>query len=250
MGRVLRLSVGRTRRSRGRRPRWTRRSRGRRPRRAHRSELFLSRRPAPAPSRTSSLTLNLRSRFGRMEQRLHRRTQSRPEREPGRPPVVRRLDRRSVALGRRVLQEHHRSFVNRGGRYPRTRRPTSVPLTLVPKFHRTATHHGRGRRPPPSATCRRRGDLGRPSAIRRGGLRLRLSATHPWRDLPPHPGAIHRMRDLPPHPSSTLRGRALPPHPSANPGGSGAHLPDSGTGSAASRPLTRVIRVRRRTSPP
>jgi hypothetical protein len=191
----------------------TRRSRAFLVRRGHRTELFLSRSPIPPPSRISSLTLNLRSRLARTGQQLHRRTKRRPERDPDRPNVVGRPDGRPERVGRRILKEHRRSFVTPGPRQPRTQRPTSVPLTSGPKGHPTATHHGRGRRPP-------------------------LEPTHRREDLPAPRGAAHRRPILPPRPSATSVG-------------SGVHLPGSGTGSAASRLLlTRVIRVRRRTSPP
>ena len=216
----------------------TRRSRVFRVRRGHRSELFLSRSPTPPPSRISGLTLNLRSRFARTGQQRHRRTQRRPERDPDRPNVVGRPDGRPVGVGRRMLKEQRRSFVNRGRRQPRTQRPTSVPLTSGPKVHPTATHHGRSRRPPLEPTHRQR-DLPAP----RGAAHRKLGDQH-------RPKPAHRRRGLPLRPSGR-RGRVLPPHPSATSSGSGVHLPGSATGSAASRPLlTVVIRVLGRTSPP
>ena len=216
----------------------TRRSRVFRVRRGHRSELFLSRSPTPPPSRISGLTLNLRSRFARTGQQRHRRTQRRPERDPDRPNVVGRPDGRPVGVGRRMLKEQRRSFVNRGRRQPRTQRPTSVPLTSGPKVHPTATHHGRSRRPPLEPTHRRR-DLPAP----RGAAHRKLGDQH-------RPKPAHRRRGLPLRPSGR-RGRVLPPRPSATSSGSGVHLPGSATGSAASRPLlTVVIRVLGRTSPP
>jgi len=142
-----------------------------------------------------------------------------------RATVIRGLGPRPVGLGRRELQEHRRSFVSRHRWQPRTQPPTSVHLTTVPRSGPSARHHGKGPPPPLGPTHRRRGLL-------------------------PHPSAIQRGRVLQPHLSGTRRGRVLPPHPSATSGASGDHLPDSGTGSAASRLLTRRIRVRRRTSPP
>ena len=152
--------------------------------------------------------------------------------------MIRGLDRRPVGLGRRELREHRRSFVSRGRRQPRTRRPTSVHLTIVPRLHPSARHHRRGPPPPLGLTHRRRGrSPPRGATLRRRGDLHRPSATHR------HPGNQ-------PRPSSPRRGRVLPPHPSATSGGSGVLLPGSGTGSAASRLLTRMLRVRHRTSPP
>ena len=164
----------------------TRRSRASRVRRGHRSELFLSRSPTPPPSRISSLTLNLRSRLVGIEQQLHRRTKRRPEREPDRPNVVGRPDGRPEGVGRRMLKEHRRSFVTPGPRQPRTQRPTSVPLTSGPKVHPTATHHGRGRRPPLEPTHRRR-DLPAP----RGAAHRRLGDQH--RPSPAHRRGVSRL---------------------------------------------------------
>ena len=266
----------RTRRPGMRRGPWGRRahrSRMRRTPRAHRSRLFLSLSPTAAQRRISSLTLNLRSRFARIEQRLHQRTEGGPEREPGRPTAIRRREGRPGRLGRRVRKQH-RAFSSRGRGQSRTQGLTPVPLTIVPTIHPTATRHG-GNFPPhldpthrrkglpvfsraarrrrgdprrPSATPRRRGDPRRQCATHR--LPLRPGATHRWSVPPPHLGGTHRRRALPPHLSGTHLKDLLPPHPSATAGESGVCLPDSGTGSAASRPLLRgVIRVRRRTSP-
>lgn len=126
--------------------------------------------------------------------------------------MIRGLDRRPVGLGRLELQEHRRSFESRRRGQPRPQRPISMRLTIVPRLDPSARHHGRGPLPPLGPTHRRRG-------------------------LSPPRGATHRR------PGNQRR-------PSATSGGSGVHPPDSGTGSAASRLLTRRIRVRRRMSPP
>jgi hypothetical protein len=249
---------------RGPRGRRAHRPRMRRGRRAHRSGLFLSLSPTVAQRRISSLTLNLRSRFARVQQRLHQRTDGGPEREPGRPTAIRRRDGRPGCLGRR--KQHRQAFSSRGRGQSRTQRPTPVPLTIVPTIHPTATRHGRDLPPPLDPTHRRRclpafsggaprsrGEPRRRSATHRWSvLPPRPGATQCWRNLPPHPGGPHRRRDLRLHLDGTHRRVVLPPHPSETSGGSGSGVrrPDSGTGSAASRPLLRgAIRVRRGTSP-
>jgi hypothetical protein len=266
----------RTRLPRIRRGRRTRRPRMSRTRGVHRSGLFLGLSPTAAQRRISTLTLNLRSRLARVPQRLHQRTEDGPERDPDRPTAIRRRDGRPGSLGRRVPKQHRRAFSSGGRGQSRIQRPSPVPLTIVPTIHPTAIRHGRNfpphldpthrrrclpafsggaprRRSDPrrlGVTLRRGGAPQRPSATPpRRGVPRRPGATHRWSVPPSHLGGSHRRGGLPPHLSGSHRRDVLPPHPSATSGGSGVCLPDSGTGSAASRPLLRgVIRVRRRTS--